>query len=105
VPIEYAVTTDDETNYRFGIILRISSKTGYQPESVLFHVTLRHILNERFEVRAFPTATPVACVATGRQPEPLSIISDEMCNAVSSYFTAAVKGESRRPLGFALLPS
>lgn len=100
VPVEHAVATDDETNYRLGVIVSVSSKQGNSRESVLFLVTLRHVINDRFEVRPFPNATPVTCAATGSQHEPLGEISDQIYETLSAHFTAVVKGEPRRPLGF-----
>lgn len=103
-PVPAAVTTQDGETYEFGLIVRVRSRQGFPPHAVLFRVTLRHRLNDRFEVRAWPGAEPAVYSVAGSQTQPFSDFSDQVFNALSTYFTGAVRGERKKPVGFAILP-
>lgn len=102
-PVAAAVTTEDGETYEFGLIVRVQSRQGFPSHAVLFRVSLRHKLNDRFEVRAWPGAEPSIYSAGGSQTQPFSDFSDQIFNALSTYFTAAVRGERKKPVGFAIL--
>lgn len=103
-PLTAAVTTEDGENYRFGIVMRLYSRSGFPPHPILFRVHMHHKLNDTFEVRPWVGADPGTYSAVGQQHQALSDFSDQIFNALNSYFTSAVRGEPRKqPIGFVML--
>lgn len=101
---EDIVTTKDGENYRFGLIVRIHSLSGFEPHAVVFRVNMRHTRSDHFEVRLWKDAEPHVYSASGAHAEPLSTFSDLVFNTLKDYFTAALRDEKpKTPAHFELL--
>jgi hypothetical protein len=102
-PVTVAVTTEDGELYKFGIVVRIYSKDGIPPHSVLFRIHMRHKLGSAFDVMLADTGEARTFSVSGRN-QPLSEFGDDLFGKLYAYFAAAVRGEQNSdPIGFKLL--
>lgn len=98
-----AVTTTDGETFRFGIIVRLFSQAGFPPHSVLFRVNMKHELNDRFQVTSSTDTTAHVYAVGGAHSEPLNLFSDALVQSLTDYFSAGVREQAKRPVGFELL--